>query len=105
MSSRTSEITATESRAARVLTRAADLLGTPSDRERLLARLDPTWRLGSLESCCTSGSASDELRADLAAQAHPDLRRVHPTWWVRALQEESPAVRLAVAAHAPDPVG
>jgi len=33
--------------------------------------------------------------------ARPDLSRVHPTWIARALREESPAVRGAVAAFGP----
>ncbi len=45
------------------------------------------------------------LRGDHEASARPDPTRVHPSWFVRALAAESPAVRLAVAAHAPGPVG
>ena len=45
--------------------------------------------------------AWDALRRDHIASTRPDPARVHPTWFVRALKGESPAVRLAVAAHAP----
>jgi hypothetical protein len=42
--------------------------------------------------------ALDELRRMHRASARVDLRRVHPSWWVRALREESPAVQRLVAA-------
>jgi hypothetical protein len=35
-----------------------------------------------------------------AAEARPDLGHVHPSWWVRALKDESPSVQRAVAASA-----
>lgn len=41
------------------------------------------------------------LRAEHAAESRPDLARVHSSWWVRALKDESPAVQRAVAAGAP----
>jgi hypothetical protein len=56
------------------------------------------------------GSRGDGEHADVAvewlrwmqrAEATIDLARVHPTWLVRALQDESPAVRAVVAAHGP----
>jgi hypothetical protein len=43
----------------------------------------------------------DSLRAERAAEAGPDLERVHPSWFVRALKDESPAVQRSVVAHAP----
>src|SRR5262249_51601345 len=46
-----------------------------------------------------------ELRREHASEARPDLGRIHPSWWVRALQDESPAVRRAVARHVPGEVG
>ena len=46
-------------------------------------------------------SALSQLRQMHAATARVDLARVHPSWWIRALQEESPAVRRAVAASFP----
>ncbi len=47
-------------------------------------------------------SALARLRQMHAATARVDLGRVHPSWWIRALQEESPAVRRSVAASFPD---
>ena len=41
--------------------------------------------------------ALDELRRMHRATARVDLTRVHPSWWVRALREESPAVKRLVA--------
>jgi hypothetical protein len=48
-------------------------------------------------------TARDRLRREHAALARPDLSRVHPSWWVRALKEETPSVRRAVAANVPPP--
>jgi hypothetical protein len=45
--------------------------------------------------------AVEWLRWMQRAEATIDLARVHPTWLVRALQDESPAVRAVVAAHGP----
>jgi hypothetical protein len=39
-----------------------------------------------------------------AAEAHADLGWIHPTWLLRAVQDESPAVRAIVAAHGPEAV-
>ena len=33
-----------------------------------------------------------------------DPARVHPSWWARGLQDESPSVRRAVVAAAPEPI-
>ena len=45
--------------------------------------------------------ANPPLRGGSArAQARPRSTRVHPSWWVRALRDESPAVQRVVAAHA-----
>lgn len=49
----------------------------------------------------TSDSALGRLRREHAAATRPDHRRVHPSWWLRALKEETPAVRRTVAAHVP----
>ncbi len=65
-------------------------------------RLRPFWARASREKPDAAWSA---LRDDHEASARPDPSRVHPSWFVRALRPESPAVRLAVAAHAPSPVG
>lgn len=43
----------------------------------------------------------DRLRREHQAEARPDLSRIHPSWWIRALKDESPAVQRAVAANAP----
>lgn len=45
--------------------------------------------------------ARASLRRAHAAGARPDPAHVHPSWWIRALKGESPAVVRAVAAHAP----
>lgn len=65
-------------------------------------RLRPFWPQVSREKPDSSWSA---LREDHEASARPDPSRVHPSWFVRALKGESPAVRLAVAAHAPPSIG
>lgn len=44
------------------------------------------------------------LREARAAQIAPDPRRVHPSWYVRALREESPAVRLVVVGTMDEPL-
>jgi hypothetical protein len=46
-------------------------------------------------------SAVESLRRMLRAEAIADLDWIHPTWLLRALQDESPAVRATVAAHGP----
>jgi hypothetical protein len=48
--------------------------------------------------------AIDRLRAMHQASARVELARVHPSWFVRALVEESPAVRRVVTASFPDSV-
>lgn len=69
--------------------------------------LEPEWR-ERLRRGRESGPAADPeaARADLkhahTDQVAPDPARVHPTWWVRALKEESPSVQRAVAAGAPE---
>jgi len=78
--------------------------------DRSWARFSPGWRerLGEAwpaASRATPEAAWDELRRDHAASSRPDPARVHPSWFVRALKTESPAVRRAVAAHAPGPIG
>src|SRR5262249_16171222 len=46
----------------------------------------------------------DWLRRAHEAQHAPDPARVHPSWFVRALQEESPPVRRAVLEATPEPL-
>ena len=73
------------------------------------ARFEPAWRrrLGeALES--EPPEAQQQAHSALAAlhgwQARPDERQVHPSWWVRAVQDESPAVRATVAREASEVV-
>jgi hypothetical protein len=80
--------------------------------ERFWARFQSEWRARLLAGDEAGGytSASAEtangiLRQEHAAEAHVDLEQTHHSWWLRALQDESPAVQRAVAAHAPAPVG
>jgi hypothetical protein len=59
---------------------------------------------GGAEADFDSESARLELRAMHAAEANADLGWIHPTWLLRAVQDESPAVRAIVAAHGPPAV-
>jgi hypothetical protein len=67
---------------------------------------EPGWRQ-HLESGwgevmqLSPGEARDRVRLEHQAQAHPDWNRIHPSWWLRALKDETPAVQRAVVAHAP----
>jgi hypothetical protein len=66
----------------------------------------PEWRSSlrwGWESLGTEDvqTAIDTLRSEHAAQARPDLARVHATWWVRVLKAEPPSVQKAVAANLP----
>lgn len=45
-----------------------------------------------------------DLRAARSAQFGPDPARVHPSWYVRALQDESPAVRRVVIGSTAGPL-
>jgi hypothetical protein len=74
-------------------------------------RLEPSWRRRLLEASDASPEAERCINAALAlaqlkrlhhATARVDFARVHPSWWARALKEESPAVSRLVAASAPD---
>src|SRR5262245_52779954 len=79
--------------------------------ERFWDHFSPAWR-DRLRAGWESGAAGvaapeaavEILGREHAAEARPDPDRVHPSWWVRALQDESPAVRRAVAIHAPEPI-
>src|SRR4051794_6875987 len=51
------------------------------------------------------GNAREALRLDHEGSARPDLDRIHLSWLLRAYLAESPAVRGAISAHAPPPVG
>jgi hypothetical protein len=48
--------------------------------------------------------ATDRLRQMHAASVEADIKAVHSTWLVRALQEESPAVQRLVAASVPESI-
>jgi len=78
---------------------------TAPDRSLWLG-LEPGWRdrlLGSSECSELPGPAEalDLLRQSHRLQCRAQLDRVHASWWIRALQDESPAVRRAIAAHGP----
>jgi len=78
---------------------------TAMDRSPWLG-LEPGWRdrlLRIVEGCELPGPAGalDLLRRSHLLQCRAELDRVHSSWWIRALQDESPAVRRAVAVHGP----
>jgi hypothetical protein len=90
----------------RALLRAITAWGWPNhDALRFWERFDPAWR-HRLEPAGNSagdpGLAIEDLRDEHAAEARADLGRVHPSWWIRALQDESPAVRRVAVIHAPE---
>jgi hypothetical protein len=78
----------------------------------LLRRLETTWsrRLSGLwdsgrwwgDEPGGAAAALVQLRRIHHATARVDFARVHPSWWVRALSEESPSVRRLVAGSAPE---
>jgi hypothetical protein len=87
--------------------------GSPSVNPhlRLLARLEPSWarRLSEAEEHGSTGAndrseARECLQEAHRTEARVDLNRVHPSWWVRGLREESPSVRRAIVATAPEPI-
>jgi hypothetical protein len=70
------------------------------------ARLRDVWeRETTAFGLDDPAAAREQLRRTHAATARVELGRVHPSWWIRALQEESPAVQRIVAASAPAVVG
>ena len=78
---------------------------TATDRSPWLG-LEPGWRdrlLGSGEASKLPGPAAalDLLRQSHRLQCRAELDRVHSSWWIRALQDESPAVRRVIATHGP----
>ncbi len=46
----------------------------------------------------------ESLRDSAAAQRRPDPARIHKSWYIRALQDESPAVRRVVVSAAQEPL-
>lgn len=83
------------------------LEGWPADSApEFWASFASAWRDRLIEGWNTrahtgSSPAREQLRREHAAEARPDLSRIHPSWWVRALREETPAVQRAVTAGAP----
>ena len=78
-----------------------------SDRTSWWAELEPSWR-DRLNRAGRDRRPADAGRGPGTAparshrlQCHADLDRVHPSWWLRALQDESPAVSRLIAAHGP----
>jgi hypothetical protein len=74
-------------------------------------RLDPSWvqrlretwdRESRDADAGEPARALDRLRTMHRTSARVELGRVHPSWWVRALLEESPAVQRVVAAALPE---
>jgi hypothetical protein len=94
--------------------RGRDGSGEEHPHSRLLNRLESSWarRLlegggaGRIESAAAvdRSEARERLRQAHRAEARVDPERVHSSWWVRALQEESPSVRRAVVAAAPESI-
>jgi hypothetical protein len=75
-----------------------------------LNRFAPTWRaslerLVDDEPARPATAAQAALLGALAAQARTGIGRVHPTWWIRALRDESPSVQRAVVEHAGGALG
>jgi hypothetical protein len=68
-------------------------------------RLREAWEgVRAAAGALDQAAARDQLGRAHRSEARVDPGRVHPSWWVRALQEESPSVRRVVAASAPEPV-
>lgn len=94
----------------RALTLAAIAFDGPGG-DRLWHRFAPAWRdhlraawADALARGIDGDAARDALARAHAAESRPDPARVHPSWWARALDAESPAVRAAVLTHAPEPI-
>jgi len=68
-------------------------------------RLRATWNRESRDAAAADGArALDRLRRMHETSARVELGRVHPSWWVRALLDESPAVQRVVTASLPESV-
>ncbi|HWE35679.1 MAG TPA: hypothetical protein VG406_03840 [Isosphaeraceae bacterium] len=65
------------------------------------ARLATEWRERIGAIVAGPDGAREALRDEHAAWARPDLARIDPSWFERALREESTAVRRAVVARLP----
>lgn len=90
-------------------------VGAAEAATRVLERLEPTWaarllrHAGELDLEPGSGAvdrvrARERLRQAHRAEARPTTERIHPTWWARGLAQESPSVRRAVVAAAPESI-
>jgi hypothetical protein len=78
-----------------------------ADMDRLPDRLAADWKArlsAPPDPPAPPAESLDRLRVEHQAHARPDLPRIHPSWWVRALQDESATVRRAVTAYGPEPI-
>jgi hypothetical protein len=71
------------------------------DRDGRL-RLFDAW---NRRQAARSPSTPERLRQAHLLQSRADLDRVHPSWWIRALQDEPRSVQRLVASHAAPAVG
>jgi hypothetical protein len=89
----------TDARGERISEAGADTSAAVVDAE-IAARLSAAaW--GPAAGAGGPKEALDLLHRSFRFQGRPDLDRVHPSWWVRALVDESPAVQRLVAANGP----
>lgn len=89
----------------RALFAAMNVWGTPVE-DRFWDSFGPAWKARLLEGWASTSTmapdaARERLRLEHRAETRPDLGRVHSSWLIRALKDESPAVRRAVSANAP----
>src|SRR5262249_17521720 len=95
--------------ALRICARAWGFPGSAAADDSPWLWLEPGWRDRLVGSVAESqlpepAKALDCLRQSHRLQCRADLELVHESWWARALQDESPAVRHLVAAHGPPQV-
>jgi hypothetical protein len=69
-----------------------------------MVRDEPFERTSVELASQAAADALATLRREHAAQARPDLGRVHPSWCLRGLRAETPAVRRAAVASTPGPL-
>ncbi len=67
-----------------------------------LRRVSAVWTGESAGELPDRQTARERLRAMHVAASRLDVDRVHPSWLVRALREETPAVASIAARHGPD---
>jgi hypothetical protein len=68
--------------------------------------LDSPWQVRLDDARSKLGPRAPDQALDLLQHSHrfqcrADTARVHSTWWIRALKDESPAVRRAIERHGP----